>query len=64
MNFTPLIAPLEAAIGDPCQGLPEEVFLFVSRVTPMINVDLLIQDEACPPHLLETQTQYARSLSC
>jgi colanic acid biosynthesis protein WcaH len=26
-------------------GLPEELFLFVSRVTPLINVDLLIQDQ-------------------
>ena len=40
------IAPLEAAIGDPRQGLPEEVFLFVSRIAPLINVDLLIQDDA------------------
>lgn len=26
------------------KALPEELFLFVSRVTPLINVDLLIQD--------------------
>ncbi|MGE5499279.1 MAG: NUDIX domain-containing protein [Syntrophothermus sp.] len=25
--------------------MPEEVFLFVSRLTPMVNVDLLIRDE-------------------
>ena len=36
----------EAALGDPRQGLPEEVFLFASRITPLINVDLLIQDDA------------------
>jgi len=46
MNFAAAIAPLEAAIGDPRQGLPEEVFLFISRITPLINVDLLIQDDA------------------
>jgi len=36
---------LASAIGDPHQGLPEDVFLFVSRIAPLINVDLLIQDE-------------------
>jgi len=45
-KLSAMIAPLETAIGDPRQGLPEEAFLFVSRVTPLINVDLLIQDEA------------------
>jgi colanic acid biosynthesis protein WcaH len=39
------IAALERAIGEPHSGLPEPVFLFVSRITPLINVDLLIQDE-------------------
>jgi colanic acid biosynthesis protein WcaH len=27
------------------KDLPEELFLFISRVTPLINVDLLIKDE-------------------
>jgi colanic acid biosynthesis protein WcaH len=44
-TLEPLIAALEAAIGDPRQGLPEQVFRFVSRLTPLANVDLLIQDE-------------------
>lgn len=39
------IGALEAAIGDPRQGLPEDVFRFISRMTPLTNVDLLIQDE-------------------
>ncbi|HJV26693.1 MAG TPA: NUDIX domain-containing protein [Aromatoleum sp.] len=39
------IATLQAAIGSARAGLPEEVFLFVSSLTPMINVDLLIRDE-------------------
>ena len=38
------IAALEAAINDPRKGLPEDLFLFVSRIIPLINVDLLIQD--------------------
>ena len=46
MDLPALIAPLESAIGDPRQGLPEDVFLFLSRITPLINVDLLIQDDA------------------
>ena len=37
---------LEAAIGDPRNGLPEELFLFVSRIAPLINVDLLIKDDS------------------
>jgi ADP-ribose pyrophosphatase YjhB (NUDIX family) len=39
------IKALEAAIGDARGGLPEDVFRFVSRVTPLINVDLLIKDD-------------------
>ena len=39
------IATLEGAIGDPRRGLPEAVFRLVSRLTPLSNVDLLIQDE-------------------
>jgi ADP-ribose pyrophosphatase YjhB (NUDIX family) len=35
---------LESHILNPTKGLPEEVFLFVSRITPMINVDLLIKN--------------------
>jgi len=35
---------LDELAGDPRSGLAEELFLFVSRVTPLVNVDLLIQD--------------------
>jgi colanic acid biosynthesis protein WcaH len=38
-------ATLDAWVGEPAGGLPEDFFLFVSRYTPLINVDLLIQDE-------------------
>lgn len=37
---------LERHVHNPHHGLPEPVFLFVSRITPLINVDLLIQDQA------------------
>lgn len=40
-----LIKALDGFISNPSSGLPEEVFLFVSRITPMVNVDLLIRDE-------------------
>ena len=39
-------AAVAGRIGDPRAGLPEDVFLFVSSVTPMINVDLLVRDTA------------------
>jgi ADP-ribose pyrophosphatase YjhB (NUDIX family) len=39
------IEALELALEDRRRGLPEDVFLFVSRITPLINVDLLIQDD-------------------
>ena len=39
-----LVGALEEQIGDPRSGLPEEVFRFVSRLTPLANVDLLIED--------------------
>jgi len=39
-----VINALEAYILNPSSGLPEDVFLFVSRITPMINVDLLIRN--------------------
>jgi ADP-ribose pyrophosphatase YjhB (NUDIX family) len=40
-----LIRQLDCQIDIEAGGLPEEVFLFVSRVTPLVNVDLLIQDD-------------------
>lgn len=40
-----LVQELQAITGDPTQGLPEEVFLYVSRITPLVNVDLLIKDK-------------------
>ena len=36
---------LDDEIKDPRQGLPEDIFLFASRITPMVNVDLLIRNE-------------------
>lgn len=45
MDMHEAIGFLEKKIQNPSLGLPEEVFLFISRITPMVNVDLLIKDE-------------------
>jgi len=45
MNIHETIKFLDKQIPNPSLGLTEEVFLFISRITPMINVDLLIKDE-------------------
>ena len=45
METKELIDLLESSIGDPSEGLSEDVFLFVSRITPLVNVDLLIKNE-------------------
>ena len=45
MDINEAIKFLDNQIKNPSSGLPEEVFLFISRLTPMVNVDLLIKDE-------------------
>jgi colanic acid biosynthesis protein WcaH len=45
MTIEEAIDFLNKTIPDPSSGLPEDAFLFVSRLTPLVNVDLLIQDE-------------------
>jgi ADP-ribose pyrophosphatase YjhB (NUDIX family) len=45
MTLSDAIRTLDELSGDPRTGLPEELFLFVSRNTPLVNVDLLIQDQ-------------------
>ncbi len=37
---------LMSCIDDPTVGLPEEIFLFASSIVPLVNVDLLIKDDA------------------
>jgi ADP-ribose pyrophosphatase YjhB (NUDIX family) len=36
---------LDRYTPNPSTGLPDDVFYYVSRVTPLVNVDLLIKDE-------------------
>lgn len=45
MELTKIIETLEFYVPNPSKGLPEELFLFISRITPLINVDLLIKNE-------------------
>lgn len=40
-----LIDQLRGYIDNPTYGLPEEIFLFASEITPMVNVDLLVRDD-------------------
>lgn len=40
-----LLAELMTFIDNPRLGLPEEVFYFISQLTPLVNVDLLIKNE-------------------
>ena len=39
-----LLAALDACAPEPSAGLPEALFQLVSRLTPLVNVDLLVQD--------------------
>ncbi len=45
MELRDIIGLLESSVKDPTQGLPEELFLLTSRITPLINVDLLIKND-------------------
>ncbi len=45
MDILKLQTEIPQALQNAERGLPDEVFSFVASVTPMVNVDLLIQDE-------------------
>ena len=45
MNINNAIEFLNNKITNPKEGLPDELFFYVSRITPLVNVDLLIKDE-------------------
>ena len=40
-----LIEKIESHIENPSKGLPEDIFNLAGRLTPFINVDLLVQDD-------------------
>jgi ADP-ribose pyrophosphatase YjhB (NUDIX family) len=43
-KLSELISLIEANVLDAEQGLPDEVFYFVGRMIPYVNVDLIIRD--------------------
>lgn len=59
MNTSEAIKYLEKQINNPSVELPEEIFIFVSRLTPLVNVDLLIKDENGRTLLSWRDDQYA-----
>jgi ADP-ribose pyrophosphatase YjhB (NUDIX family) len=44
-DYAEALAVLDSWALDPRAGLPYELFLFISRLVPMVNVDLLISDD-------------------
>ena len=46
MDTEAAIKILVEAVPEPSLGLPDNVFYYISRTTPLVNVDLLIKDEA------------------
>lgn len=53
------IRDVEAHVIDSGNGLPDEVFYFVTRMTPMVNVDLLIQNQIGETLLAWRDDEYA-----
>jgi colanic acid biosynthesis protein WcaH len=45
MDLHLAIQTLEKTIENPRIGLPEDIFFFISRLTAMVNVDLLVRDK-------------------
>jgi len=45
MNISDAIALLNKQVPNPSEGLPDELFYYISRITPLVNIDLLIKDE-------------------
>lgn len=45
MTITEAIAILDEKVPNPSKGLPDEIFYYISRTTPLVNVDLLIKND-------------------
>lgn len=59
MNIADAIEILDKHALNPSVGLPDEVFFYISRTTPLVNVDLLIKDEFGRTLLSWRDDQYA-----
>ncbi|GHV92558.1 hypothetical protein AGMMS50268_30610 [Spirochaetia bacterium] len=45
MTIAEAVTFLDNSIPDKTIGLPDDIFYFISRTTPLVNVDLLVKDE-------------------
>lgn len=45
VHIADAIAAFDRIAPDPRSGLPDDVFHYISRTTPLVNLDLLIKDE-------------------
>ena len=43
--ITKAIGILQSKVSNPSEGLPDEIFYYISKTTPLLNVDLLIKHE-------------------
>ncbi len=59
MDIQKAIDTLIQQTPNPSKGLPEKIFLFISRTTPLINVDLLIKNKMGQTLLSWRDDQYA-----
>jgi colanic acid biosynthesis protein WcaH len=59
MKIADAIAILEEQVPNPSEGLPEELFYYISRTTALVNVDLLVKDENGRTLLSWRDDQYA-----
>ena len=59
MDLLEAIAVMVEHVPDPSQGLPDELFYYISRMTPLVNVDLLTKDEKGRTLLAWRDDQYA-----
>ena len=59
MNISTAIKYLKKKVLYPSKGLPDDLFYYVSSITPMINVDLLIKNKKGHTLLAWRDDQYA-----
>ena len=45
MDTQSAIETLVKAVSEPTTGLPDNIFYYISQMTPLVNADLLIKDE-------------------
>src|SRR3989339_1222570 len=59
MNIADAVEVLKNKVPNPSAGLPDDLFYYLTTVTPMINVDLLVKDERGRTLLAWRNDQYA-----